>query len=331
MSSYFKGNAMAEALTEGEVDALCRAAEGTRKAHSAKLKKAEKYDFGGSSRLSSDQVHVVTTLHESLARRLGNSLGAYLRVGFEMNLVAAEQLTYTEFMARAPELTYFASLHILPIDARAVFQADLSLVFPIVDLVLGGSGADPIEPRDLTEIEEQIFETVAGLIARDLQITWAPVLQLDIQFEQRQQQAHVQSLMLPLEKILSLSFEIRLPDAHGSIKFALPAVVANALLRKLSVQWSFSGRLPSREVRRQVREQLLDSRFAVQLDLAPSSLKVRECLSLEPGGVLILPQRAQDPVYLNISGKPMFLAHPVRQGTQRAARIVGANAGKEKK
>jgi len=188
---------MAKTLTQEEIDALFAAATAPKPRTGAQ-KKITTYDLSAARQLDVQQVSTLTTLHESLARRLGNSLGAYLRVGFEMNLVSVEQLTYREFFGRIPEVTYFASLHILPIDARAAFQTDLSLVFPIVDVVLGGSGGDPIEPRDLTEIEEQIFETVVGLIARDLQITWAPVLQLDIQFEQRQQHTQVQSLMLPM-------------------------------------------------------------------------------------------------------------------------------------
>ncbi|HZW05269.1 MAG TPA: flagellar motor switch protein FliM, partial [Candidatus Nitrosotalea sp.] len=294
----------------------------------------ETYDLRQSRQLDADHVQILTTLHEGLARRLGNSLGAYLRVGFEMNLVSIEQLTYREFMTRIPEMTYFASMHILPIDARAAFQADLSLVFPIVDVVLGGSGADQIDPRDLTEIEEQIFETVVGLIVRDLQITWAPVLQLDIQYEQRQQHSQVQGLMLPMEKVLSLTFEIRLSNAHGNITFAFPAVVANALMRKISVQWSFAGPLPSRETRRQLRSRLLDARFEASLSLSPSGVTVRELIALEPGSLLVLPKHANEPVDLNIAGKPMFLAFPVRHGRQRGARVdqrlsLTASAGRE--
>ena len=313
---------MRKILDQSEIDALFSAAQRTEKPGKGQApNKVEKCDLRKSSTLSADQVRVVTTLHESLARRLGSSLGAYLRVGFEMNLVSAEQLTYREFLARVPELTYLASVRILPIDARAAIQADLSLVFPIVDLVLGGSGADQIDPRDLTEIEEQIFETVVSLIARDLQTTWAPVLELDIQFDQRQQYAQVQSLMLPLEKILSLSFEIRLLDSRGTLSMGFPAVVANALLRKMSVQWSYSERIPSRESRRRMRNRLLDSNFEAQLRLPPSLLTVRELLAVEPGHVLMLPKRAREPIHLDIAGRPMFLAYPVGHGTQRGARI----------
>lgn len=313
---------MRKILNQEEIDALFSAAQHTPKAGRAVHKrKVEACDLRRSSTLTSEQVRVVTTLHESLARRLANSLGVYLRVAFEMNLVSAEQLTFSEFLARIPELTYLASLHIMPIDARAALQADLSLVFPIVDLVLGGSGLDPIEPRDITEIEEQIFEMVIGLIARDLQSTWAAVIELDIRFDQRQQYTQIQNLMLPHEKILSLSFEIRLLEARGTLNMAFPAVVANALLRKLSTRWSLFERVPSLETRQKLHERLLDSVFVAQLCLPPSRLKVRQILDLEPGSVLTLPKNSMEPIHLDIAGKPMFMAYPVRHGLKKGARI----------
>jgi flagellar motor switch protein FliM len=312
---------MRKVLNQEEIDALFSAAQTGVKSRDVARKRVEPCDLRRSSTLTADQVRVVTSLHESLARRLGNSLGVYLRVAFEMNLVSAEQLTFQEFVTRVPELTYLASLHVLPIDARAALQADLSLVFPIVDLVLGGSGADSIELREITEIEEQIFETVIGLIARDLQSTWAAVIDLDIRFDQRQQFTQMQNLMLPHEKILSLSFEIRLLDARGTFNMAFPAVVANALLRKLSVRWSIFERVASAETRHQLQQRLLDSRFVAQLSLPPRPLTVRELLAIEPGRVLSLPLSSAEPIALNVAGEPMFLAYPVRHGTKKGARV----------
>jgi flagellar motor switch protein FliM len=114
--------------------------------------------------------------------------------------------------------------------------------------------------RDLTEIEEQILETVVRLIVQDLRTTWAPVIELDFQFEQRQSDVQVQSTMVPEDKILCLSFEGHLSNASGSITLAFPAVIADALLRRLSAQSSYAKRMPSREVRRRVRERLLTSK-----------------------------------------------------------------------
>jgi len=305
-----------------EIDALFGAAHAAPQAFRAPAKKkAQPCDLRRSSILTPDQLRVVTALHESLARRLAQSLGAYLRVSFEMDLLAAEQLTYREFVTRIPEITYFASLRVMPMHACLALQADISLVFPIVDLVLGGSGADSIEPRELTEIEQQLFEIVVRLIARDLQSTWAAVIALDISFDQRQQYTQIHNLMSPHEKILALSFEIRLLEARGTLNLAVPAVIADALLRKLSVRWSLPERVTSAENRRRLQERLLDSRFIAQLCLPPSPLKFRDLLALEVGEIVPLPFACGQAVHLNVAGKPMFHAFPVRHGIRKAARI----------
>jgi flagellar motor switch protein FliM len=313
---------MRRVLSQDEIDALFSAAQPSRKGEAAAPKKqVERCDLGKSKTLSADQLRVVNTLHESFARRLRNSLGTYLRTVCEMNMVGAEQLRYSEFLGRVPELSYLASLRMLPIDAGALILMDLSLFFPIIDLALGGSGGDATEPRDTTDIEDQIIETAISLIARDLQNAWAPVVAFDIQFDQRQPLSQAHALMLPNERILSLNFEIRLLDLRGALSIALPAVVANALLRKLSTPGSLGERIPSRNTRRRIRESLLDGSFLADLSLPPSALSIRELLNLEPQYVLVLPNRADQPVHLNIAGKPMFEAHPVRRGTHKGARI----------
>ncbi len=318
---------MRKTLSQNEIDALFSAAQpGKGLEAPASMKSVEKCDLSKSKTLSAEQVRVVNTLHESFARRLGDSLGTYLRTGCEMNLVAAEQLRYSEFLGRVPALSYLASLRMLPIDAGALVLMDLSLVFPIVDLALGGSGGDVTEPRETTEIEDQIIETAISLLARDLQTAWAPVVAFDIQFDQRQPIAQAHALMLPNERILSLNFEIRLLDLQGALNIALPAVVANALLRKLAAPGSLGERIPSRNARRRIRESLLDSHFVADLSLPPSQLSVRELLNIEPQYVLVLPNRADKPVHLNVAGKPMFDAHPVRKGTHKGARIERRSA-----
>jgi flagellar motor switch protein FliM len=309
-------------LSQEEIDALFSAAQpDQRVAAAAPKKKVEKCDLGKSKALSAEQIRVVNTLHESFARRLSDSMGTYLRTACQLSLVAAEQLRYSEFLGRVPEMSYLASLRMLPIDAGALILMDLSLVFPIIDLALGGSGGETTDPRETTEIEDQIIETAISLIARDLQNAWAPVVAFDIQFDQRHPLAQAQTLMLSNERILSLNFEIRVLDLRGALNIVLPAVVANALLRKLAAPGSLGERIPSRNTRRKTRENILDGYFVADLSLPPSGLTVRELLNIEPQYVLALPNRADKPVHLSIAGKAMFEAHPVRHGTHKGARI----------
>jgi flagellar motor switch protein FliM len=130
---------MRRVLNRDEIDALFSAAlPGENGEAAGPQKHVESCDLGKSKTLSTEMIRVVNTLHESFARRLSVSLGTYLRTGCEMNLVAAEQLRYSEFLGRVPGLSYLASLRMLPIDAGALILMDLSLVFRLSILRLAG-------------------------------------------------------------------------------------------------------------------------------------------------------------------------------------------------
>ncbi|HEY2546857.1 MAG TPA: FliM/FliN family flagellar motor switch protein [Candidatus Acidoferrum sp.] len=313
---------MRKVLSQEEIDALFSTAQpGQKTGATAVPKNVEKCNLGESKVLSAEQGRAVNMLHELFSRQLSDSLGTYLRTDCEIGLVAGEQLRYSEFLGRVPELSYLASLRMLPIDAGALVLMDLAIVFPVVDLALGGSGRDVTEIRQPTEIEGQIIEPVISLIARELQSAWASVVAFDIQFDQRQPLGQAHSLMGPNERILSLNFEIRLIDLRGALNIALPAVVANALLRKLEAPGSLGERTPSRNARQRIRECLLDCSFLADLSLPLNALSVRELLNIQPEYVLVLPHRADKPVHLNIAGKPVFEAYPVRTGAHKGARV----------
>lgn len=313
---------MPKTLDQAEIDALFSKAQSSRKAGGhGPPKNVVPCDLRHTNQLTTDQIVAVTKLHESFASRVSSSLGAHLRVAIEINLVSVEQLAYREFLSRLQDLTYLASLRVMPIDARAAIQIDIALTYPMIDVVLGGSGSGTIDPRDLTEIEEQILETIVRVIGQELQTTWAPALDLEFRCEQRQGSIQMQSTMLLEERTLCLRFHTRLAEVTGTISLIFPAVVSNVLLRKLSARWSYSDRIPSRDSRRHVRERLNESRFMADLSLPSSPLSIRQFINLEPGQVLMLPKSSREPIHLNIAGKPMFLAYPVRQGARRSARI----------
>src|SRR6267378_2536988 len=151
---------MPNTLDQAEIDLLFKGSQAANKAAAGKrAKKIVPFDLRLASRLTADQVAAVSRLHEAFARRLSASLGAHLRTAFDMHLVSAEQLTYREFIASMPELTYFASLHVMPIDARAAIQCDLALAYPMVDVILGGSGTETIELRDLTDMKSTLLNS----------------------------------------------------------------------------------------------------------------------------------------------------------------------------
>lgn len=320
---------MEKILTQEEIDALFRA---TQKgviapvAAGATQKTVSKFNVREISQINKEQVRALSTLHESFARNLTNSLGAYLRVGFDANLVSVEQLTFSEIVSRLPELTYLCTMRMMPIAAMGLLQMDLAVAFPIMDLVLGGPGTGVVEIRDLTEIEEQILESVMRILTRELQSAWAPVLPVEIEFGQRQQSSQTQVLMAPTERCLALSFEVKMTDAHGMLNVTLPAVASNALLRKLTAQNAYSDRGSSAAHVTQIRQHLLDGEFLVDLRLPPIPMRVGELTELDVGRVLPLHQPVERPAILYVAERDMFSVLPVACARSRGAQVLHINS-----
>jgi flagellar motor switch protein FliM len=168
---------MQNELNQEEIDAMIRAARsgGRAVAGPGRDPKVESWDVRRAGQIGREQLQAITRLHEGFARSLTNALGAYLRVVFAAALVSAEHLTYREFLERIPETTYLAGCKLEPMGATCALQLDLKVAFPIVDLLLGGEGKVIAATREITEIEEEIVESVARIVCRELGRAWQAV------------------------------------------------------------------------------------------------------------------------------------------------------------
>jgi flagellar motor switch protein FliM len=313
-------------LSQEEIDALVHKAQRGGAAEPSMTTRQPKVtlcNFRQAGLVSREQLRSVSMLHDTFAKNLTHSLGAYLRGEFEVNLVSVEQLTFSEFLQHVPEVNYVISVNLRPLDALAAVELDLPLAFPIIDLLLGGNGRAKTEVREVTEIEEEILGSVMQVICRELQTTWQPVLQLDFQIDQRQKQAQILRLMTPNERILSLSFEIRMSEVGGLLNVAFPAVASNALLRKLAQEGSYRKHRGVSGGSLHLRDRLERCRLLTELVLPPSPISARELLNMRVGQVLPLLQKIGEPALFTVAGRPLFSAQPVRTRSNRSAEIVG--------
>ena len=312
---------MEKVLNQEEIDAMVRAARRGGGTESPLPPRVELWDARRAGQIGREQLQAITLLHEGFARNLTHSLGAFLRVVFATTLVSAEHLAYREFLQRIPETTYVASCRLDPMGVNAGLQLDLKVAFPIIDLLLGGEGKGMAATREITEIEEQILDSVARIICRELGLAWQ-ALSLEVGFEQRLDNAGARRLMAPEEKVLSLSFEVTMPDVRGGLNLAVPAAVSNALLRKISADWSHRRPRGGADSRQRLMHRLLDCPFQAELGATNVRVAVSALAGLSPGSVLSFARSAAEPASLLIAGREMFRALPARCGDTRAARVL---------
>jgi len=312
---------MQKVLNQEEIDAMVRAARGRQDlSPQAEQRSITPCSFRQSGQLSGEQVRALTILHEGFARSLTQSLGAYLRVAFEVALVTVEQVAYAEFLQRVPEITYMMSFQVKPIGAAAAMQLDHSLVFPLVDILLGGTGQCEPMTREVTEIEEQIMEGVARIVCQELASAWSP-MNTETELEHRQPPAQMQRFLAPAEKTLCLGFEVKIGEARGAFNLIFPLSISNTLLRKLSTDWSYGKNRATSRSTGQLAEKMMDCSFPMTLGITSIKLPIKTLLQLTPGEICNLGVTVRLPASIILATREAFEAEPVRHGRYRAAQV----------
>lgn len=316
-------------LQQDEIDALFEAARRTAPASPRPEVRAKvvPYNFSSAGQISNDQLRAISMLNDLFARNLTHNLSAWLRTWFQVNLVSAEQIQFNEFLLRIPEISYVASVRLEPLGALSVLQLDLGLAPPMIDLLLGGDGKDD-GLRELTDIEESILGSVVEIVCRELTVAWQPV-GLSFLFERRQMQTQVARIIAVTEKTLCLSFEIRMPRSSGLLNLAFPAVVANTILRRLTTDWG-RRRRHTGETSAQMAALARRIRFGCSLQLPAMPLAASVLEKLQAGDVLRLGVAAHTLPEWKVAGQTLALAHAMRRGARRAARIERVMGGGER-
>jgi flagellar motor switch protein FliM len=159
------------------------------------------------------------------------------------------------------------------------------------------------------------------MTVKELNLAWQSV-GLEFVFEKRESEAAVARLLTSGEKTLCVSFEARMPEAQGAMNICLPAVVLNAILRRLISEGDRPKRR-SKEAQARMRELMGEVKFGAALQFPSMRLKASELAVLEPGAVLRLPLAKHSISELRIGGLQLGRAYPVRTGEHRGAQLEG--------
>lgn len=313
---------MEKILSQQEIDDMVRAARGGAAAPPAGPS-FSRWDYRQAGRLGRDQMVTISALHDGFARAVTHSIGAYLRTAFHVSMASAEHLTCGDFLSGIPELTYLAFCKVAPFNASGLIQLDLGIAFTLIDMLLGGEGSSQPPSRDITEIEEQVAETIMRIVLRELQTAWQ-ALAVEFQFGERKQPVEALQLMALEERMLCLGFEVRLKERRGGLTIAIPTIISSALLRKISaVRAGFYTRPDSLDLPRQWRKTLRNCPFRLDFGLSAHALS-SELADIHPGKVIALDRPADAPATLFARDQPIFAANVARIGQMRAAQIISA-------
>lgn len=281
------------------------------------------FDFRRPDRIAKSQLRAIHQLHDNFVRNLVSSLSAYLRSYLIVNLVSVEQLSYSEFLECLPSPTCIASLGLKPYDGNAVLELNSSLIFPILEILLGGDGKLQFSAqREITEIEQVLLDGLLRLILRDLHEAWTFVTPIDFTIENIETEPQFLQILAPSEAVVAVAIEIRIGDSIGMMNIAMPSIIIKMMRQKFDQQWTLRKSASTDQEQSRVLSLIRYSDLASEVLLAGPQLLLRDLINLEEGDVLSFEFPAGRPLDLVLNGQTRYLGEIVNAGRRTAFRIT---------
>jgi flagellar motor switch protein FliM len=308
-------NTVTRQLTQTEIDAVFQKGKGTQNDSGSPVA----FDFRRPDRIAKSQVRAIRLLHESFVRNLASSLSAYLRSYLTVNLISVEQLSYGEFLEGLAAPTYMASLSLRPYDGSALIELSPSLIFPIIEIILGGKGrAGANLHREVTEIEQNLLETLFRIILNDLKEAWKSVTLIDFKFQAVATEPQMLQILAPNEAVVGVSIEIRIGETSGTLNLAIPSINIKMIGSKFDQQWSLRKTEPTEAEQRRALTLINNSEARLEALLRGPKLRVRDLLDLKAGDLLQLDYRLDQLLDCDINGSAKFRGRVVNSNQKKA-------------
>jgi flagellar motor switch protein FliM len=304
-------------LTQQEIDAVFQSLRSSKREAPT-----IKFDFRRPDRIPKSQVRAIHLLHDTFVRNLVSSLSAYLRSYLMVNLVSVEQLSYAEFLDGLPSPTCIVSLGLSPYDGNGALELNPSLVFPIIEMLMGGTGrsSTPIQ-RDMTEIEQKLLDGLFRIILHDLREAWKGVTAVDFTIEAMETEPQLLHLLAPNEAVVAVGVEVRIGETVGMMNIAMPSIVIKMMRQKFDQQWSVRKTHASDAEQTRILRFLRETGMTLEARLEGCTLKVRDLLALEEGHLLTLDHPVDGSIDLLVNTAHKYTAQVVSTGKKRACLI----------
>ena len=275
-----------------------------------------RFDFRNRADLSKDHIRRVEIAHEAFARRMGREVSSLLRVKAEFDLASAQQVTVGEYLRALPNPAVVALVELPPLPGNLWLEITPETAFRLIDAMLGGRGRGT-QSRRPTEIETSLLGQFVERALDPLSVTFEPLIDVDpapAGFE-------FNPLLIPSadpgDGALLLEYAISV-DGHslGSMTLCYPLSLLQPIGEILHWEEPETGTVT--DAPGPLVDVLPGVELPVSVRLNPITMPAVELLDLEPGDVIRLSHRVDEPV-VGIVDDRAFAEGRIGRSGQRVA------------
>ncbi len=217
---------------------------------------------------------------------------------------------FVEYLGTLETPGCYCQLEMEALGGHAMVGLERSLVFRLLERLLGGNGAQKAREAEdrqrFSLIEERIIRKLVRLFGRALEEAWRPIVPLKTRHGRIETRPTNLVIAQPQDWVTHTTFRITLGGESGWVQCAMPATLLGAHRKRLNLGTYEEGTRTDGSWRDPLTSLLQEVAVEVIGELGKAHRPFREVLQLQVGDVIRLDQPADQPVTVSVQRIPKY-------------------------
>ncbi|MEM9015135.1 MAG: FliM/FliN family flagellar motor switch protein [Pseudomonadota bacterium] len=280
-----------------------------------------------SALVSHRRLPMLDVVFDRAARLMTTDLRHLTNENVDVTLDDISSTRFGDFVQSVSEPSVVAVLKSSELENYCLLTLDGSLVYGIVDFLLGGRRGASVadDERGFTAIELALTGRVCAALATGLGNAFEPVRDINFSVDRLETTARFAAIAQDASVCSLAKFRVELEGQTGSATILTPHAALEPIFKLL--QREFIGETGGNEAvwRAHLTDEVAESDVDVDFVLAEKFLTLSEVLALSPGQTLSFAKAVNAPAELRVGDQTIAYGKIGKAGAQIAVRVTTAN------
>ncbi|MBL4758801.1 MAG: flagellar motor switch protein FliM [Rhizobiales bacterium] len=252
--------------------------------------------------VSYERLPMLEIVFDRLVRLMTTSLRTFTSDNVEVSLDNITSVRFGDYLNSIPLPAVLSVFKAVEWDNFGLFAIDSSLIYSIVDVLLGGRrSVSPIriEGRPYTTIEMNLVRRMVEIVLEDIQKAFEPLTPVTFELDRLETNPRFAAISRPANAAILVNLRIDMEDRGGRIQLVLPYATIEPI-RDLLLQM-FMGEKFGRDGvwEGHLATEIWSAELEIDAVLAEMEVPLSEIMKLTVGETLMLDVRPRDKVKLS--------------------------------
>lgn len=284
-----------------------------------------------SGMVSYERLPMLEIVFDRLVRLLTGSLRNFTSDNVEVSLDNISTMRFGDYLNSIPLPAMISVFKAIEWDNYALLTVDSTLIYSIVDVLLGGRGtpAIRIEGRPYTTIETNLMKRLVEVILEDAETAFEPLSPVKFDVERLETNPRFAAIAREANAAILIKLRIDMEDRGGRVEILIPYATLEPI-RDLLLQ-GFMGEKFGRDTiwESHLASEIYQMSVPVEVVLEQMTLPLERVMNLQVGETVMLNSSPEDSIQLRCHGIPLTTGNMGRVGNNVAIRVArGIDKGK---